>query len=57
MEKEDKIETEEDKHSFKDKIMKVLTDSDYLNKRSSKLSVDDFLRLLLVFNQNDIHFR
>jgi hypothetical protein len=37
--------------------MKVLTDSDFINKRSSKLSVDDFLRLLLVFNQNDIHFR
>jgi hypothetical protein len=37
--------------------MKVLEKIDYGTKRSSKLGLDDFLKLLYEFNNDGIHFR
>lgn len=42
---------------FKEKVMKILTDSGYIQKRPSKLTIDDYLKLLYLFNSNQIHFR
>jgi hypothetical protein len=42
---------------FREKIVKILTDSDYLTKRPSKLTLDDYLKLLYIFNSNGVHFR
>ena len=41
---------------FKAKVLAVLSDSDYSEKRSAKLSQDDFLKLLSCFNAAGIHF-
>ena len=41
---------------FKARILAVLQDSDYSEKRSAKLCQDDFLQLLSVFNAAGIHF-
>lgn len=50
-EDEDEIEEELDKGGFKGKIMDILKSNDLLEKRPSKLEVDQFLKLLLIFNQ------
>lgn len=42
---------------FKAKMMKILDDAELMQVRSKKLSVDEFLKLLSIFNQNDIHFK
>lgn len=42
---------------FREKIQKILEDSGFKEKRPSKLDIDDYLKLLFVFNQNDIHFK
>ena len=42
---------------FKAKIFNILTDSQYTLKRASKMDIDDFLDLLNIFNNNDIHFK
>lgn len=42
---------------FKDKVIKVLDDLEYAQKRPSKLALEDFLKMLYHFNKNDIHFR
>ncbi|KAJ4766822.1 rRNA adenine N(6)-methyltransferase [Rhynchospora pubera] len=42
--------------SFKDKVMSVLQEGDFLDKRASKLSQVDFLYLLSLFNKAGIHF-
>ena len=41
---------------FKARILAVLQDSEYSEKRSAKLCQDDFLQLLSVFNAAGIHF-
>ncbi|GAB4830572.1 Ribosomal RNA small subunit methyltransferase [Ancistrocladus abbreviatus] len=41
---------------FKDKVLGVLKQYDYENKRSSKLTQNEFIHLLSVFNQAHIHF-
>lgn len=41
---------------FKAKVLAVLEDNDYADKRSAKLTQDDFLKLLSCFNAADIHF-
>ena len=41
---------------FKEQVMGVLTEAGYADKRSAKLSQDDFLRLLAAFNAAGIHF-
>ena len=37
--------------------MQILQKTEVEGKRSSKLSLDDFLKLLYIFNENGIHFR
>lgn len=41
---------------FKDKIVNILKSGGYEDKRSSKLSVKEFLRLISLFNKEGIHF-
>lgn len=41
---------------FKEKCIAVLGEGGYEDKRSSKLTQDDFLRLLALFNKAGIHF-
>ncbi|GAB2298424.1 Ribosomal RNA small subunit methyltransferase [Dionaea muscipula] len=41
---------------FKDKVMGVLKQYDYEDKRSSKLTQNEFIHLLSVFNEAHIHF-
>lgn len=40
----------------KNKLEEVLSSIDFLNKRAAKLSNDDLLRLLTLFNKSGIHF-
>jgi len=60
-EDDDKIDVETNNSAqvkeFKEKIVKILTDNEYGDKRASKLSIEDFLKILFVFNQNGIHFK
>jgi 18S rRNA (adenine1779-N6/adenine1780-N6)-dimethyltransferase len=42
--------------SFKEKIMGILHQGDFAEKRCSKLSQVDFLYLLSLFNKAGIHF-
>ena len=42
--------------AFKAKVMKVLEDIGFEEKRGSKMSQDEFLQLLASFNAADIHF-
>ncbi|GJY42617.1 ribosomal RNA small subunit methyltransferase, partial [Tanacetum coccineum] len=44
------------KSDFKDKVMDVLKQGKYEDKRSSKLAQADFMHLLSLFNQAGIHF-
>jgi 18S rRNA (adenine1779-N6/adenine1780-N6)-dimethyltransferase len=41
---------------FKDKVLGVLKEGDFEEKRSSKLSLQEFLYLLSLFNKAGIHF-
>jgi len=45
-----------DSSPMKERVLKILTDNDFDTKRSAKLDLDDFLRLLDLFNQSAIHF-
>lgn len=44
------------KGSSKDIVLKLLADNEFSDKRSSKLTQDDFLRLLAHFNKAGFHF-
>lgn len=52
------METENEvaKNTFKEKVVKILVDNDFEKVRSKTQSVDDFLKLLFVFNKENIHF-
>jgi 18S rRNA (adenine1779-N6/adenine1780-N6)-dimethyltransferase len=41
---------------FKEQVVEVLQRHDFLERRAAKMSQDDFLHLLAVFNQAGIHF-
>jgi len=41
---------------FKEKVMNVLKEGGFEEKRSSKLSQQEFLYLLSLFNKSGIHF-
>lgn len=41
---------------FKDKVLRVLREGSFEDKRSSKLAQEDFLMLLSMFNKEGIHF-
>ncbi|XP_074302633.1 ribosomal RNA small subunit methyltransferase-like [Silene latifolia] len=47
---------EADDSSFKSKLVGVLKKYDYADKRSSKLTQNEFIHLLSIFNQAGIHF-
>ena len=51
---DDKMEVQDDNNdklqNFKKMVMEVLEDNEFMDKRSLKLEIDDFLKLLLVFN-------
>ncbi|PVV00441.1 hypothetical protein BB560_005174 [Smittium megazygosporum] len=42
--------------NFKEKVDKLIASISFQDKRASKMDIDDFLKMLLVFNQNNIHF-
>jgi hypothetical protein len=42
---------------FKEKVIRVLDELEYGQKRPSKLGLEDFLKMLYHFNKNDVHFR
>ena len=42
--------------AFKEKLLQVLIAHDYETKRSSKLSIDDFMHILAIMNEAGIHF-
>ena len=42
---------------FKAKLMAILEKTGYAEKRSSKLGLDDYLKMLFAFNQAGVHFR
>lgn len=42
--------------AFKEKVLHLLIAHDYETKRSSKLSIDDFLHILAIMNEAGIHF-
>ncbi|KAL7752495.1 Dimethyladenosine transferase [Sorochytrium milnesiophthora] len=45
-----------DEFDIKEHIQKVLTDSGYAESRAAKLDLDDFMKLLVAFNDAGIHF-
>lgn len=55
MEVED-VDREGERSDFKDKVLGVLKQGDFEDKRSSKLTQVDFLYLLSLFNKAGIHF-
>ncbi|KAG8077577.1 hypothetical protein GUJ93_ZPchr0007g3419 [Zizania palustris] len=56
MEMDDADMVEEGRAFFKEKIMGILQQGDFAEKRASKLSQVDFLYLLSLFNNAGIHF-
>ena len=50
-------EVDDELSEFKQKIVSILEDNKMIKKRSSKMDTTDFLQLLSVFNEKDIHFR
>jgi len=40
----------------KTKVIQILDESGYADKRANKLEIDDFLRLLIAFNKEHFHF-
>ncbi|KRX08820.1 hypothetical protein PPERSA_08924 [Pseudocohnilembus persalinus] len=57
-EEEEEIDIEkQQKNEFKEKVIQILKDNGFGDKRSSKMQIDEFLKLLYIFNQNDIHFK
>lgn len=43
--------------SNKERIVEIIQQSGYSDHRASKMSIDDFLKLLLAFNREGFHFR
>ena len=41
---------------MKEHVLGILSSNEFNEMRSSKMDVDDFLRLLNCFNEKDIHF-
>lgn len=42
--------------TMKTKVMDILTGIGFAEKRSNKLDIDDFLKLLSAFNEAGVHF-
>jgi len=41
---------------IKEKVLALLTTNEFSEKRSNKMDLDDFLKLLVCFNKEDLHF-
>lgn len=58
---EDEEKTKEEKNpellEFKQKILNILTENKYNETRASKMDIDNFLFLLNLFNNHNIHFK
>ena len=56
---DEKIEEETDSKmkTFKEKIVTILKEAGYLEKRGVKMDLDDYLKLLYLMNKYGIHFR
>ncbi|KAM9978896.1 hypothetical protein ACTFIY_012636 [Dictyostelium cf. discoideum] len=54
---EGKMNTDGSDEQMKELIIKTLTDNDFLDSRSSKLDINDFLKLLNKFHETGIHFK
>lgn len=52
----DDADMQEGASQFKDKVLNILKEGGFEDKRSSKLAQDDFLYLLSLFNKAGIHF-
>ncbi|EGC29171.1 hypothetical protein DICPUDRAFT_84787 [Dictyostelium purpureum] len=52
-----KMGTDGSDEQMKDLIIKTLSDMEYLENRSSKMDINDFLKLLNSFHANGIHFK
>lgn len=52
----DDADMQEGVSQFKDKVLNILKEGGFEDKRSSKLAQDDFLYLLSLFNKAGIHF-
>ncbi len=55
-EKKDKFD-QADFDAFKHHLERTVADSGFKEKRSAKLSPNDFLELLSIFNKNELHFK
>jgi 18S rRNA (adenine1779-N6/adenine1780-N6)-dimethyltransferase len=55
---ENKVDKKKQEHNeFKMRLLSILTENKYAEMRASKMDIDDFLNLLNIFNNNDIHFK
>ena len=45
-----------DEGSVKDRIMELLEKHGFAEKRARQMDIDDFMALLKMFNENNIHF-
>ena len=55
-EKEDEGKVKDpEKEKFKAYLMDILAKEEYINKRAIKMSIDEFLKLLDILNNNGIH--
>jgi dimethyladenosine transferase len=50
-------ETSSKLKTFKEKVVEILKQTGFLEKRAGKMDLDDFMKLLYTFNKNDIHFK
>jgi 18S rRNA (adenine1779-N6/adenine1780-N6)-dimethyltransferase len=42
---------------FRKKLLEILTENKFAEQRATKMDIDDFLNLLNIFNNNDLHFK
>eukprot|EP01132_Coremiostelium_polycephalum_P003836 gene3836-4779_t len=54
---EGKMDTDGSDDQMKDKIIKVLESNEFLDLRSAKMDINDFLKLLNCFHAEGIHFK
>jgi 18S rRNA (adenine1779-N6/adenine1780-N6)-dimethyltransferase len=50
------IVEEEGTGPFKEKVLNILREGGYEEKRGSKMTQDDFMQMLSLFNSHGIHF-
>jgi 18S rRNA (adenine1779-N6/adenine1780-N6)-dimethyltransferase len=57
MQAEDGDKKKKERSEFKARLLNILIENKYAEMRGSKMDIDDFLNLLNIFNNNDIHFK